>query len=223
MKVVIVDDDLFYGKILEALCQKINLQVKATFQSPIKAIKYLESNTDVDLIFLDIHMPGLTGFELLSTLNNPPKVIITTSDPTAAVQAFDFDADDFMVKPITLVRFTKAVNKIKNIKEGTNTGIYINSNKRLIKVEVDSIYVIEAKGDYLLFKLADNSNHIVYGTMKKMIARLPSDKFLRVHRSFIVNMKAANGIVENNIRIGSHVVPISRSNRRKVLSQLNYL
>ena len=164
------------------------------FPNAIKAIKYLNEN-EVDLVFLDIHMPDFTGFDFIKTLKNPPKIILTTSDPKFAIEAFEYDCIvDYLVKPILLPRFEKAIEKAKNFRLNTNNEnatdenadkeLYINIDRRLIKLEMASIYLIEAKGDYINVK-TESKNYIVHSTLKKIEQKLPSSLFLKVHRSYI--------------------------------------
>ncbi|MBT8260756.1 MAG: LytTR family DNA-binding domain-containing protein, partial [Bacteroidia bacterium] len=200
MNCIIIDDEATARAIIEQMCSNIkNLNVLEEFPNAIQAIKYLNQN-EVDLIFLDIHMPDFTGFDFIQTLKNPPKIILTTSDPNFAIQAFEYDCIvDYLVKPIGLERFTKAIQKAEAVKSPvtkdsssdkveTSSGndLYVNIDRRLIKIDIPSIYLVEAKGDYIQIKTEDK-NYTVHSTLKKIEDKLPDSIFLKVHRSYIIN------------------------------------
>ena len=243
MNCIIIDDEETARMIIQQLCtQTEDLKVIEDFPNAIQAIKFLNQN-DVDLIFLDIHMPDFTGFDFIQTLKNPPKIILTTSDKNFALEAFEYDCIvDYMVKPITLPRFLKAIQKANAVKETetvtkiepgsisdtvSNTSksdndLYINIDRRLIKLDIPSIYLIEAKGDYITVK-TDKQNYTVHSTMKKIEEKLPEDTFLKVHRSYIINTKRIIDIEDNSVLIAKDVVPVSRSNRPELMKRLNLL
>ena len=239
MNCLIIDDESAARAIVEQLCKNEGtLTVIDQFSNAIQAIKYLNQN-DVDLIFLDIHMPDFTGFDLIQTLKNPPKIILTTSDAQFAIDAFEYECIvDYLVKPITLPRFQKAIEKAKNFtikKAGQEKAVasngeakdeesqlYINIDRRLIKIEIPSIYLVEAKGDYILIK-TDSKNYTVHSTLKKIEEKLPKELFLKVHRSYIINLKRIIDIEDNSVLIAKDVVPVSRSNRSELMKRLNLL
>jgi DNA-binding LytR/AlgR family response regulator len=237
MNCIIIDDETTARLIIDQLCSQIdNLTIAAEFPNAIQAIKYLNQN-EVDLIFLDIHMPDFTGFDFIQTLKNPPKIILTTSDANFAIEAFEYDCIvDYLVKPILFPRFEKAIQKAKNVPavqnssptpsdgvEGTSDNhLYINIDRRLIKLEIPSIYLIEAKGDYINVKTEDK-NYTVHSTLKKIEDKLPNDLFLKVHRSYIINVKKIIDIEDNSVLIKKDVVPVSRSNRPELMKRLNLL
>lgn len=182
MNCIIIDDESTARAIISQLCSNTeNLIVLKEFPNAIQAIKYLNQN-EVDLIFLDIHMPDFTGFDFIETLKNPPKIVLTTSDSKFAIQAFEYDCIvDYLVKPITIERFKKAIKKsiaapIKSInassseKIETTSGndLYVNIDRRLIKIDIPSIYLVEAKGDYIQVKTEDK-NYTVHSTLKKLL------------------------------------------------------
>lgn len=235
MNTIIIDDEEMARAIIEQFSiQNKNLTLYAQFSDAIHAIKYLNQN-QVDLIFLDIHMPTFSGFDLIQTLKNPPKIILTTSDRNFALEAFEYDCIvDYLVKPISKDRFDKAVNKAsafskplnptlkENSKQESNQDLYVNIDRRLIKINFPSIYLIEAKGDYILIKTNDK-NYTVHSTLKKIEEKLPKDLFLKVHRSFIINTKKIIDIEDNSVLIEKDVIPVSRSNRPELMKRLNLL
>jgi two-component system response regulator LytT len=234
MKSIIIDDEQMARAIVNQLISMNNqVELIDSFPSAIEAIKYLNQNS-VDLIFLDIHMPAFSGFDLLQTLKNPPKVILTTSDKNFAIEAFEYDCIvDYLVKPITQERFNKAIQKATNFsklpKENAKSQevevvkeLYVNIDRRLIKLNFETINVVEAKGDYILIK-TETKNYTVHSTMKKIQEKLPEDLFLKVHRSFIINTKKIIDIEDNSVLIEKDVVPVSRSNRPELMKRLNLL
>lgn len=236
MNCIIIDDEAAARAIISQLSTNIsNLIIKKEFPNAIQAIKYLNQN-EVDLIFLDIHMPDFTGFDFIETLKNPSKIILTTSDSNFAIQAFEYDCIvDYLVKPITLERFQKAIQKAKSksieapsssssgkVETTSGNDLYVNIDRRLIKIDIPSIYLIEAKGDYIHVK-TENKNYTVHSTLKKIEDKLPEHLFLKVHRSFIINVKKIIDIEDNSVLIRRDVIPVSRSNRPELIKRLNLL
>ncbi|WP_271855474.1 LytR/AlgR family response regulator transcription factor [Patiriisocius marinus] len=240
MNCIIIDDETAARTIVSHLCSQVDsIKVLEEFSNAIQAMKFLNKNT-VDLIFLDIHMPDFTGFDFIETLKNPPKIVLTTSDKNFAIEAFEYDCIvDYLVKPITLPRFLKAVQKVENFsapapsisqessshkssETSTEKEMYINIDRRLIKLEFAKIYLIEAKGDYILIK-TDEKNFTVHSTLKKIEEKLPDSLFLKVHRSYIINIKKIIDIEDSSVLIARDVVPISRSNRPELMKRLNLL
>lgn len=235
MNCIIIDDEATARAIISQLCSNVsNLQILEEFPNAIQAIKFLNQN-EVDLIFLDIHMPDFTGFDFIETIKNPPKIILTTSDANFAIQAFEYNCIvDYLVKPITPERFQKAIQKAESIsktvlepsseKEVASSGndLYVNIDRRLIKIDIPSIYLVEAKGDYINVKTEDK-NYTVHSTLKKIEDKLPDDLFLKVHRSFIINIKKIVDIEDNSVLIKKDVIPVSRSNRPELMKRLNLL
>ncbi len=235
MNCIIVDDEATARLIVNQLCASIpDLDVIDEFSSAIDAIKFLNQQT-VDVIFLDIHMPGFTGFDFVQTLKNPPKIVLTTSDTNFAIAAYEYEAIvDYLVKPITQERFEKSIQKVKNSltqqpkitsnKPNLHVGdeLYINIDRRLIKIKFDEILLIEAKGDYIDVK-TEKELHRVHNTLKKIKEKLPEELFLQIHRSYIINFTKIIDIEDNSVLIDKNVVPISRSNRPELMRRLNLL
>lgn len=235
MNCIIIDDELTARTIINKLSSNVpDINVVEEFPNAIQAIKYLNQNT-VDLIFLDIHMPDFTGFDFIQTLKNPPKIILTTSDANFAIQAFEYDCIvDYLVKPITQERFNKALDKAKSATftskattspteedSGVND-LYVNIDRRLIKIDIPSIYLVEAKGDYIHIK-TETKNYTVHSTLKKIHDKLPDSLFLKIHRSYIINVDKIIDIEDNSVLIKKDVIPVSRSNRPELMKRLNLL
>ncbi len=238
MNCIIIDDDLTARVIIRQLCLNYpEITISEEFSNAIEAIKFLNRN-EVDLIFLDIHMPDFTGFDFIETIKNPPKIILTTSDSNFAIQAFEFHCIiGYLVKPITQERFEKAYKKVSSsgvvkdsdeptssekVEMNSGNDLYVNIDRRLIKIDIPSIYLIEAKGDYINVK-TEAKNYIVHSTLKKIEEKLPSELFLKVHRSFIINTKKIIDIEDNSVLIKKDVIPVSRSNRPELIKRLNLL
>jgi DNA-binding LytR/AlgR family response regulator len=236
MNCIIIDDEATSRTIIGELCSSYkNLNVVEVFSNAIEAIKYLNQNK-TDLIFLDIHMPDFNGFDFIRTLKDPPYIILTTADAEFAIQAFEYDCIvDYIVKPIKPERFKKSIQKVEGkLNEGvtaattnkekqqTGDDFYININKRLIKIDIQSIYLVEAKGDYIYLK-TDNKNYTVHSTLKKIEEKLPDHMFLKIHRSYIININKIIDIEDNSVLIEKDVVPVSRSNRPELMKRLNLL
>lgn len=235
MNCIIVDDEASSRAIVGQLCTKVpDLDIIERFDNAIDAIKFLNQNK-VDIVFLDIHMPGFTGVDFIQTLKNPPHIVLTTSDTEFAIEAYEYESIiDYLVKPITHDRFQKSIQKLKKVMarpvqtkdvtkeehpKGAND-LYINIDRRLIKLKCDEIMVVEAKGDYIEIKM-EKETHRVHTTLKKIKDKLPEKTFLQIHRSFIINFNKIIDIEDNSVLIGKNVVPISRSNRPELMRRLN--
>lgn len=236
MKCIIVDDEAASRAIISHLCAQVDsIELIDEFPNAIEAFKFLNKN-EIDLIFLDIHMPDFTGFDFIDTLKEPPKIVLTTSDKDLAIEAFEYDCIvDYLVKPLTLPRFLKAIQRVENFvvpvtnkayhkpeKETKLEELYINIDRRLIKINFDSIFLIEAKGDYIHIKTSEK-NYTVHSTLKKIEEKLPDNLFLKIHRSYIINFTKIIDIEDNSVLIEKDVIPISRSNRPELMKRLNLL
>jgi DNA-binding LytR/AlgR family response regulator len=237
MTAILIDDDpMARAMMLQMAVLFPDVKVIEEFSCAISAIKYLNQQ-QVDLVFLDIHMPDFTGIDFIKTIKNPPQIILFTADKNFAIEAFEYDCIvDYLVKPITEERFEKTINKLKQVtikqkqipikslenSNETSEEFFINIDRRLIKIEYASINIIEAKGDYVFIK-TEKENYKVHTTLKKIEDKLPRHLFLKVHRSFIINFKKIIDIEDNSVLISKHVIPVSRSNRSELMSQLNLL
>jgi len=200
------------------------------FSNAIDAMKYLNNDNKVDLIFLDIHMPNFSGFDFIQTIKNPPQVILVTTDRNFALDAFSYDCiADYLVKPIAEDRFSRAIQRVKAKREQvlslTNESdldvreIYVNIDKRLIKIDLLSINSIQANGDYISIK-TENKNYTVHTTLKKIEEKLPKSIFLKIHRSHIINIQKIIDIQDSTVLIGKDVIPVSKNNRAELMKHL---
>lgn len=231
IKCIIVDDDLMARKALERLCLKNpSIELLGIFEDGETALSFLERN-DPDLIFLDIEMPGLSGIEMLNQLAYLPLIIFTTSRPDYAYDAFEFQAVDYLKKPISMLRFEQAVNVALDKLEkrfavtkvpDESKEIYVKEEGRYIRVPCEEILFFENVGDYVRIKTT-KGQHIIYGTLKSVDERLNDSRFLKVHRTYIVNLSKIKDIEENSLVIDKTVIPISRSNKAELMGRLRIL
>jgi DNA-binding LytR/AlgR family response regulator len=233
IKCIIIDDEKLAREILSILILKSEkLVLVEQFSNAIDAMKYLNSNK-VDLIFLDIHMPNFSGFDFVQTIKNPPKIILVTVDKNFALDAFNYNCiADYLVKPIEEDRFNRAVKRISVKKEQpvitpilpdtTTKEIYVNIDKRLIKIDIASINFIQANGDYILIKTEIN-NYTVHTTLKKIEEKLPNSSFIKIHRSYIINVNKIIDIQDSTVLIGKELIPVSKNNRSILMESINLL
>lgn len=230
IKCMIVDDEPLAIELMTSHVDKIDqLELIATANNPIEAIGLLKDH-QIDLLFLDIQMPVLTGIELVKALQNRPDVIFTTAYREYAVESYELDVVDYLMKPITFVRFVQSVNKYidkksdhsKEDKNNTSTSesdsIYVNVNRRYVKVIFEDINYIESVKDYIHIHTI-NDTVVTKETISNFETKLPS-KFLRIHRSFIVNRAKITAFTSHDIEIGTKEIPIGGSYRDEVLNKL---
>ncbi|HOY12088.1 MAG TPA: LytTR family DNA-binding domain-containing protein [Saprospiraceae bacterium] len=235
IKTLIVDDEPLALDILETFIAKMpNLELVARCNNALEGIEALK-NHEVDLMFLDIQMPQITGIEFLRSLRNPPAVVFTTAFPDFALEGFELDAVDYLLKPISMDRFMKAVSKaterIMIRKQGTDTieeigddYFFVKADKKLIKVNFSDIIYIEGLKDYVIIR-QENSRVIALQTMKSLEDKLHSSNFRRVHRSYIVNLGKVLALDGNTLEVMEKgqvkVIPIGKNYRDELLDMIN--
>lgn len=227
MNVIIVDDDTTSCTSLQYLCSKIQeIEIVGVFNDAISSINFMKGNK-VDLILLDVEMPDFSGLDLVKTIPNLPYIIFTTGQKEYAADAFEYDVADFITKPITLARLQKSIDKVYKLLQNENLTfkesdfIFIKSEGRFIKLKIDEILYIETLGDYVVFNLENQKSHIVYSSLKAMDQKLSNPLFVKVHRSFIVNISKIVDIEENNLVIANKVIPISRAHKQDLMIKIN--
>ena len=199
IRTLIVDDEPLALDIIESYIEKIpDLELVARCDNAISANEILQKE-HIDLIVLDIQMPQMTGIELIKSLRKAPKVIFTTAYSEYAVEGFELDALDYLLKPVAFDRFMKAVNKVTDGTEKPNTAseddyFFVKADKKLIKIHFNEILYIEGLKDYVIIK-KETGRVIALQTMKSLEAKLPSNIFMRVHRSYIVNIAKIKAVV----------------------------
>lgn len=230
IKCIVVDDEPVAREIIESYLQKIqNIELIKSCKNVVEALKVLNSQS-VDLIFLDINMPEISGLTLAKSVNNNTKIIFTTAYREYAVEGFDLQAVDYLLKPISFERFLQAVQKYfdlhvsvktseKESNESYQDSIFIRSDRKMVKVRFEDIEYIESLSDYIkVHTKADTL--ITRETIKNVESKLPTRDFLRVHRSFIVSVNAIDSYTNEYVEVGKKAIPISRSYKETVLEKL---
>jgi two-component system LytT family response regulator len=218
---IAIDDEPLALEIITAYIEKVPfLNLLKTFDNAIDSIDFIKKNK-VDLMFLDIQMEALSGIQLIHALKERPAVIFTTAFDRYAVEGFELDAADYLLKPISFQRFVKSVDKVYNKilsqrgdgeelqgREATDDIIFVKTENRLQKVALDDILFIEGQGDYL--KIVTTSARIMtLHNFRKFEETLPAENFIRVHKSYLVALNKIESISRNRIKIGSHLIPVS--------------
>jgi DNA-binding LytR/AlgR family response regulator len=228
LKALVVDDEQVSIDLIKFYCTKSQeIDVIMTLKNGLDAKKFL-ANYTVDVLFLDINIPGMDGMELLKSMLHPPMVVLFTSDPNHGIEAFEYNVTDYLVKPVEYPRFQKAVSKLLDEQRlrrdliYDKKSIYVRSNNKSIRLSVDDILYVEALADYVVFNTSDKK-FIVHSTMKALEGKLPIEVFARVHRSYFVNMSKIESIEDGNIVIQKNLIPISASYKDLLNKKLNFI
>lgn len=230
LRCLVVDDDPLSVQVVEnCIASTPFLKAVGSCESAVAAAEVLR-NQEVDLLFLDVEMPLMSGIDLLSTLQNPPLVILITSSKQYAVEAFEYDVVDYLLKPVSYARFLKAAQRALELHQAHPTAepsvpadadfTFMKVDTKLVKVLFDEVRYVEALGDYVHI-VTGQSKLIVYSTMKAVEEKFPDTLFVRAHRSFIVNLKRVQAIEDNNIIIDNKHIPIGQTYMREVFQRLN--
>lgn len=236
IRCIAVDDEPLALRVIESHIEKLNdVELVAKCSNAIEAFEVLKNKT-IDLVFLDIQMPELTGIEFLKSLHNPPQIIFTTAFRNYAIEAFDLNVLDYLLKPISFDRFLKAINKyytrneakISEIPKNLNVDnrqekdhIFIKKNKTMVKVAFAEILFVESMKDYVKIH-TKTETHFVKHQISALEEDLPESEFIRVHKSFIVPIRRVATVSPNSIGIGEAKIPIGRNYKEYVLKALNY-
>lgn len=216
---LIIDDEHIAHDIIKGYCDKLsNFKLAKNCYDAIEALEYLRGN-QVDVMFLDLNMPKLKGFEFLKSLQNPPKVIVTTAYKEFALDGFELNVVDYLLKPFSFERFVKAINKIEVQQPNSSIAstpslissesIFVKSNKKMIQVKLDAILFIEAVGNYCKITTTAENIH-VREKISDFINKLPEANFFQVHKSFIVSKDHIKAIEGNRILIKDFVIPVGK-------------
>lgn len=231
IRCIVVDDEPMAREILESYLEKVPaLQLIASCKNVQEAIA-VTSKTPVDLIFLDIHMPEISGMSFARIIDKKVKVIFTTAYREYAAEGFDIEALDYLLKPIAFERFQQAVRKYqelcvvpvqatKEIQQETTSFMFVRADRKMVKVNFDDIVFIESLSDYLKIHLEEGII-VTRETISSMEEKLPHQEFIRIHRSFIVSLDKITSYTNELIEIGQKELPLSRSYKEIVLNQLN--
>jgi DNA-binding LytR/AlgR family response regulator len=235
MNCIIIDDDKLSIKIIEEFVGRTEgLHLVGSFSSAVEAMNSLNQPDaeKVDLIFLDIEMPEMSGIEFLESLDIIPQVIIYSSQEKYALESYEYDVTDYLLKPVQFGRFIKAVNRAREryekkespVKESTE--IFIKNNGSLVRIKYEDILWIEALENYVVLNTF-SEKYTIHFTMKAIADKMPSDRFMRIHRSFIVNFSKIKVIEDNSVVIktdsGTKVIPIGKSYRDKLMNDINLI
>ncbi len=226
LKSIIVDDSSMQRMAVAQLVNKHpNLALVAQYSNAIEANNGIKNN-DIDLIFLDVEMPIINGFDLLESLANPPQVILITGKPDYALKAFDYDVTDYLYKPISSARFEASIKRaVVRHEQSQNVNqeeeyIFVKSNLKKRKVVLNDIKWVEALGDYIKV-VTNEGNIVILSTMKSFEKQLPEDKFLRIHKSYIVNLEKVEKFNSKNIEVEGRQVPLSRNKKNELMEALS--
>lgn len=215
---IIIDDEPSSQNVLKSFINRIDyLELTHICNDALEALDYLKNNA-VDLLFLDINMPQLSGISFYKSLQNQPKVIFTTAYSEYALEGFELEAVDYLLKPFSFERFVKAVSKIKNLNDDKSEHIIIKSDKKLHQIKFENIIFIEGLGDYIKVYLKD-SFLVTYKTLKEMKNALPSSVFMQVHKSYIINKNKVDYIEGNLVIINSNKVPLGQTYKKEFLEK----
>jgi DNA-binding LytR/AlgR family response regulator len=229
LKCIIIDDEPIARKVLAEFIEEIDyLELTGQAENPLKAMSMLNGN-DVDILFLDINMPKINGIDFLKSSRPNANIIMTTAYPVYAVDAYGLDVVDYLVKPIAFERFLKACNKVREIKgqkevppvkaDDKSNHFFIKCENQIEKVFYDELLYAEAMMNYVML-YTSSKKMMVYFTIKALEEQLPADMFIKVHKSFIVNMSKIRSIEGNIINIGNEKITISQNLKEKVIKKI---
>jgi len=229
--VIIDDNDVVVALLSKYIDQMDNLVLKASFEDGTSGLTFLAQNEQPDILFLDIELPDMNGLDLLRALQNKPDTVLITTHKDFALEAYDLGVMDYMVKPVAYPRFIQSVERVLNKKQPTEAlsaveeeedSFFIKVNKKMVRVKKEEISFIEALSDYVIFNTLTDK-HIVYSSLKNIDAKLRSEQFMRVHRSYIVNLHAIQEIEDNSVIIGKKYIPIGKSYQEEFFGRINKL
>nr|WP_315133065.1 LytTR family DNA-binding domain-containing protein [uncultured Flavobacterium sp.] len=229
IKCILIDDEPLAIKVLQNYFTNFSdFEIIGTFNNALEALEFINNN-GVDAVFLDINMPMMTGFELISLIENKTRVIITSAFREFAVESYDLDVLDYLLKPIPLPRFVKCINKItaefnlkNNIKienQRIDSHIFIKVDKKMIKINIDEILFIEGMKEYIKVITVDKT-YITHKSLTSLSDELPADRFIRIHKSYTIAIDKVKSIEGNRIQIKSYTIPIGRNYSKEVKSKI---
>ena len=224
MTCALLDDDPLTLDLLSTYVSLTDvLDLKASFSNPLDAHTFL-TQQQVQVLFLDVAMPHLDGLELVRTLRTPPLVVLLTAYPQYAVEAFDLDVVDYILKPITLERFLRAVTKVSTLAQAQaavpDNSFFIRTDAQYVRLCHHQVLFIEALKDFTKFHTIDGRTHLTLVNLKNLEEQLPSSVFVRTHRSYLVNTQHIHSISNVEVRVGSHTLPLGQTYREQVTERL---
>jgi two-component system LytT family response regulator len=229
IKCVLIDDEPLALKVLLNYFENFSdFEIIGTFNNSLEGLEFINSNT-VDAVFLDINMPMMTGFELISLLENKTRIVITTAFREFAAESYDLEVLDYLVKPIPLPRFIKCIHKIEaefNLKNNIKTEnhrvephIFIKVDKKMVKINIDEILFIEGMKEYIKI-VTPEKTYITHKSLTSLTEELPTDRFMRIHKSYTIALNKVKSIEGNRIQILSYTIPIGRNFSKEVKSKI---
>lgn len=230
---LLLDDDPLVLDLLQAYVAMTDiLDVKAVFTDPLDAHRYLLAN-QVQVLFSDVTMPHLTGIDLVRSLQQPPLVVLMTAYPQYAMEGFNLDVIDFLLKPISLDRFLKAVNKVASIlrvsapnqelKSDVMTGLgsfFIRTDAQFVRLHYREVLYIEALKDFTKINTSDGRTHLTLVNLKNLEEQLPPGLFVRTHRSYLVNAAQIESVSNLEVKVGGHALPLGQTYRERVTERI---
>ncbi|CAM4380533.1 two component transcriptional regulator, LytTR family [Pedobacter westerhofensis] len=229
-KCFIIDDESHAIETLKKYAKDSGqLEIVGTSQNPLEAVKYINERKDIDITFLDIDMPEISGLDVADLIYQNTAIIFTTGHAGYAVEGFEKNISDFMLKPISFTRFLKSVTKViaqleKKMQEEAKNDTYFFVNPgikgKMLKINFNDVEFIEGLNNYIVIHTPPN-NHIIYLTMKEIEAGLPPEIFIRIHKSYIVNINKVTLMEGNKIMINKMIFPIGSSFKEKLLKKIN--
>jgi DNA-binding LytR/AlgR family response regulator len=226
IRCIIVEDEPLA---VELLCDYISkvpfLALEACCDNASQAMKMLDEK-DPELMFLDINMPDISGLQLLKGLQHPPSIIITTAHSIFAVEGFELNVDDYLLKPISFERFLKAVNRVKDsrkhltpLAEESNDFLFVKTDYKMVRINIVDIKYFEGLKDYVKI-ITEAKTYITRQSLKLFMEKLPDRNFIRVHRSFIIGVRHINAITKNRVIIGTKYIPVSENYREAFFAMI---
>jgi DNA-binding LytR/AlgR family response regulator len=228
IKCIVVDDDAMSRMSVKKCIERHpELDFVAEFESAQDALNQISKITP-ELIFLDIEMPEMTGLEFISALSSDAHVVIISSKAEYAIDAFDFNVTDYLTKPVDFDRFCKSVERVVQINSGISVSseevnnLFIKADSKYVKIKLNEIQYIEALSDYVSI-YTDKGRFVLLGTMKGMESKLDSNQFIRIHRSYIINLHRIESFQEGYVKIDDNQLPVSRGSKENLMNKINLL
>lgn len=226
IKALVIDDEPLARNVIQTYLEELpEIEVEKYCTDGIEAIRIMQEK-EIDLIFLDVNMPKISGIELLRTINNPPLIILTTAYPEYAIEGYELNVVDYLMKPFSLQRFLKATQKAQDQLKllerqisPNRDSFFFRSNKKMIQLKYKDIIFIEGLGDYLKI-FTEKECHVTNLTMKKIESELPDSTFLRIHKSFIINSERISSIEGNLVEIGNRKLVIGAAYRQPFFDKI---
>lgn len=227
LRCIIVDDETMARDIITKFIEKTGyLQVVGSCPDAISASELL-AHQRCDILFLDVEMPEMSGLDLLTSLRKKPQVILVTSKEEYALQAFNLDVCDYLVKPVHYARFLKAVAKAKELltlseKESLQDSLFVKVDGRHVRIMTEEIDMVKGTGDYVTL-ICGKQHYIVHSTMGNMEEVLPGENFCRIHKSYIVNLRHISAIEENNVVVNGSILPVGAQFREAFFKRVSLM